>query len=388
MLFGLGTPCAALGDSGLIYYGNDANFGASATDPFSLQGFTTLAEECDSLGLPTAISDVFPAALGDLRLFLATSPTTDFSAAQVTLLQSLLAGGGVIVLSHDGLSSPAQNNLLAALGSTMVFSSLLDPGGTDIGSVVDDSHPLMAGLTNGDRFCSFSPGQIANGQALVQDSIADNIISVEMIGAGAIVTVADFDILNNVPALFWPTDGCTSADVANIDLFRMNLCAFEPVILVDIDIKFCSDPNAFNCKKNGVLPVTIFGTEDFMVEDIDPSTLQLCTEDMECTGAPRDYSYADRGDPLLDLGAAMCAIDPDTGEELDWTENYDGHPDLDAAFEASEVMAILGDFCDDAAKGDVSEALLIIGETYDGAPFYSVPADDNTGIDRLVKVNK
>ena len=163
-------------------------------------------------------------------------------------------------------------------------------------------------------------------------------------------------------------------------------CVVE--IAVDMDIKFCSDPNAFNCKKKGVLPVTIFGTEDFLVEDVDPSTLQLCTADLSaCTGAPRDYSYADRGDPLLDLGVAECAIDPDTGMELDWTDNYDGYLDMDVAFEASEVKTILGDFCAEAAKGEVSEALVIVGETYDGVPIYSVPADDNTGIDRLVKKN-
>jgi hypothetical protein len=167
------------------------------------------------------------------------------------------------------------------------------------------------------------------------------------------------------------------------------LNSVPPALQVDVDIKFCSDPNAFNCKKNGVLPVTIFGTADFLVEDIDPSTLQLCSADLSfCTEAPRDWSYAYRGDPLLDLGAPMCAIDPDTGMELDWTENQDDYLELDAAFEVSEVKVILGDFCDDAAKGDVSEALVIIGETYDGVPIYSVPADDNTGIDRLVKVNK
>ena len=96
--------------------------------------------------------------------------------------------------------------------------------------------------------------------------------------------------------------------------------------------------------------------------------------------------------PFINMGQSVrltySFVDPDTGEELDWTENRDDFVDLDAAFEASEVKAILGDFCDDAAKGDVSEALVIIGETYDGVPIYSVPADDNTGIDRLVNVNK
>lgn len=158
---------------------------------------------------------------------------------------------------------------------------------------------------------------------------------------------------------------------------------------VSIDIKFCSDPNAFNCKKNGVLPVTIFGTDTFFVMDVDLSTLQLCTPDLLfCTGAPYDYSYADRGDPTLDLGAAQCDIDPESLLELDWTENQDDFLDLDAAFLASEVKALLGDFCIDGAKGDVSGALVIIGETYDGLPIYSVPQDDNTGIDRLVKANR
>ncbi|MDH4001354.1 MAG: hypothetical protein OEU52_08825 [Xanthomonadales bacterium] len=153
---------------------------------------------------------------------------------------------------------------------------------------------------------------------------------------------------------------------------------------VQIDIKFCSDPNAFNCKKKGVLPVTIFGTEDFLVQDIDPGSLQLCTEDLSaCTGAPRVYSYADRGDPTSDLGAAMCAIDPDTGEEV---MNQDGFLDLDAAFEASEVQEMLGMFCY-LDKGAISESLILTGETYDGMAIYSVPMDD-VGIDQLLKVNK
>ena len=229
--------------------------------------------------------------------------------------------------------------------------------------------------------------------------------NVTVVGAPSIqLTALEFGsdgVLYSVPAVYGP--GGLNGHLLSIDPVTAeatdlgytgvpNLVAltsdFMGAIAVDIDIKFCSDPNALNCKKHGVLPVTIFGTEDFLVEDIDISTLQLCTADLLfCTGAPWDYSYSDRGDPLLDLGAAMCAIDPETGEELDWTDNQDDYLDLDAAFLASEVKAILGDYCADAAKGDVSEALVIMGETYDGVPIYSVPQDDNTGIDRLVKVN-
>jgi hypothetical protein len=163
----------------------------------------------------------------------------------------------------------------------------------------------------------------------------------------------------------------------------------EAAIPVAIDIKFCSDPNAFNCKKKGVLPVTIFGTDGFDVIDIDVSTLQLCTEDLSsCTEAPRDYSIADRGDPTTDLGAAMCAIiEVEEGifEEQDYL-NQDGYLDLDAAFEASEVQDMLGTFCSDV-KGASSEPLVVIGTTLDGTMIFSVPVP-NVGTDQLWKVNK
>lgn len=176
--------------------------------------------------------------------------------------------------------------------------------------------------------------------------------------------------------LDWESNGW--AEPASITLIPRN-------IVVHIDIKFCSNPNAFNCKKGGVLPVTIFGTEDFDVLDIDVSTLQLCTEGGSCTGAPRDYSIDDRGDPTTDLGAAICSLDPETGDELDYL-NMDGWDDLDAAFEASEVQAMLGVFCDDV-KGATSEPLVIHGTTWDGTPVISVPVP-NVGTDQLWKVNK
>jgi hypothetical protein len=161
-------------------------------------------------------------------------------------------------------------------------------------------------------------------------------------------------------------------------------CVVE--FLVDMDIKFCSDPNAFNCKKRGVLPVTLFGTASFDVASIDVSTLQLCKADLSaCTGAPRGYSVYDRGDPTTDLGADMCAIDPETGHEGDFLAP-DGYLDLDAAFEASEVQDMLAAFCS-MDKGAISEPLVVIGLTADGLLFYSEPLG-NVGIDQLLKQNK
>lgn len=226
-------------------------------------------------------------------------------------------------------------------------------------------------------------------------------------GSGVYLDTGDFsefdyrDLVGGEP-VFWgvvDTDQFTSINFEALadggDIF-FDEVSYEgeaaQEIIVSIDIKFCSDPNAFNCKKNGVLPVTIFGTGDFDVADVDMSTLQLClapadpADEPVCTSAPRNWSIADRGDPTTDLGAGMCALDPVTGEELDYL-NKDTILDLDAAFEASEVQEMLATgFCDEA-KNTVSGELIITGSMGDGTPIRSIPVG-NTGIDQLVKKGK
>jgi hypothetical protein len=65
----------------------------------------------------------------------------------------------------------------------------------------------------------------------------------------------------------------------------------------------------------------------------------------------------------------------------------DDLPDLDVAFEASEVQEMLATgFCD-IEKNAVSGALIITGFTLDGTPITSVLLP-STGVDQLVKKNK
>lgn len=52
-------------------------------------------------------------------------------------------------------------------------------------------------------------------------------------------------------------------------------CVTEPVLLVEIDIKPGSWPNAINLGSNGVIPVAILTTESFDATSVDPSTVQL-----------------------------------------------------------------------------------------------------------------
>lgn len=135
--------------------------------------------------------------------------------------------------------------------------------------------------------------------------------------------------------------------------------------------------------------MTIFGTNSFDVGDIDPGTLKLCLEDLsDCTGVPVDWSFADRGEPG-DAGAAQCALVEDPPGSGNYVEqdylNPDGFLDMDVAFDAGEVQAMLGVFCG-GPKGGVSPTLVIVGETFSGVPIQSAPVGD-PGIDQLLKAN-
>ncbi len=152
----------------------------------------------------------------------------------------------------------------------------------------------------------------------------------------------------------------------------------------DLDIKFCSDPNAFNCKQRGKTPVTLFGSATLDVTAVDLAALALClaADTSQCTGPPRSWSFADRGDPLADLGADRCAVVD--GVEQDF-RTPDGFLDLDAAFDSREVASLIG--CDGLSKGDLSPILVVLGALADGTPFASQPIGD-AGIDRLAIRNR
>jgi hypothetical protein len=148
---------------------------------------------------------------------------------------------------------------------------------------------------------------------------------------------------------------------------------------VDIDIKFCSDPNAFNTKKKGVLPVTIFGDADLDVWDIDIDTLRLCTDaaGTTCTtSAPKSWSVADRGEPG-DAGTDECIED---------VANTDGYDDLDVGFYAHEVTEMLLKEWGLLERGVEVGPLYLVGNLNDDTPIGSKGIGD-VGIDKLVIKN-
>ena len=138
-----------------------------------------------------------------------------------------------------------------------------------------------------------------------------------------------------------------------------------------MDLKFCSNPNAFNSKRTrGKVPLTIFGGALFDVSDIDLSTVELClaSDPSDCIGPPTSSSIADRGSPT-DFDASQCAIVD--GVEQSFL-NPDGFDDLDVAFDASEVCTLID--CNSLGKGDTSPDLVVKGEL-DGIPFVSTNSD-------------
>ncbi len=153
-------------------------------------------------------------------------------------------------------------------------------------------------------------------------------------------------------------------------------------LAVTIDIKFLSDPNGYNCKKKGVVPVTIFGTASLDVTDINVSTLELMRLDggtgddgVSVVGPPLTSSIADRGRPS-DAGINVDGVD---------VFNVDGIDDLDVGFDSRDVADLIG--CSGLGKGDLSPVLILTGELNDMTLIVSLPTGDS-GADQLTVKNK
>ncbi len=103
-----------------------------------------------------------------------------------------------------------------------------------------------------------------------------------------------------------------------------------------VDINPLPFRNPLNVDKKGVLPISILGTDDFDVTQIDPASVRL--EGI----APLRWELEDVSTPF----------DPYIGktDAFDCTEDgADGHMDLTLKFDAQEIVTALGGISD----GDV-----------------------------------
>jgi len=120
------------------------------------------------------------------------------------------------------------------------------------------------------------------------------------------------------------------------------------LLIVDIDIKPCSDPNSINTKSKGVIPVAILGSDELDVEEIDYANLELYF-------GPELYS--DGAEPVHDINSEEVFMnhivypwvqsDPDgipgSGDEVIVTANDDLIPDLVVHFNVQDAGFSEGD---------------------------------------------
>jgi len=108
--------------------------------------------------------------------------------------------------------------------------------------------------------------------------------------------------------------------------------AFEPALVVAVDIKPTSCPNPLNLKSKGVLPVAILGSEELDVNTIDTASIRLAGI------APIRSSYEDAAAPVLDANDCNCT-----------TVGSDGYTDLTLKFKTQEIVEAIGE----VGHGDV-----------------------------------
>jgi hypothetical protein len=137
-----------------------------------------------------------------------------------------------------------------------------------------------------------------------------------------------------------------------------------PAVEFNWDLKFCSNPNAFNCRRaTGVVPMLIFGTGELDVTEIDPATLMLAlaSDPASYISPPAHYLLEpDLGSPG-DVGPSSCYWSDDVGDEV---ANPDGYLDFAVYFRARDVADLIG--CSGLGKGDTSPELVLLGQLYDG----------------------
>ena len=95
---------------------------------------------------------------------------------------------------------------------------------------------------------------------------------------------------------------------------------WSPAILVEIDIKPGSYPNAINLGAYGLIPVGILSSEDFDATTVDPDSVELAGADVAVRGKSNKYMAHEEdvnGDGLVDLLVQVATenLDPDSFQD-------------------------------------------------------------------------
>jgi len=206
----------------LIYYGNNSFYGALAVTNYA-EGHTYLANTWNSAGVTTTFASSWPSDVATYKVLLLANPQTNLSVAQTADVRQLLANGGTLVLSSEGVAVNAENALLSALGSSMQMGNIR--GMVLTTATVTGNTRFAAGLTTGRDMCLYNPATTTGGVNIIEEPAATGVVAAEDIGGGTILLVADADVTSNT-AYLWPA--WTTACKAN--LLRLHLNIVEPYL--------------------------------------------------------------------------------------------------------------------------------------------------------------
>jgi hypothetical protein len=147
--------------------------------------------------------------LTGISLLWAVQPADSYTAAEISTMQSFLAGGGRIAfMGEHGNYAPAENAritaAIAALGGHIsINTDYPDAGYRDAtranGQILD--HPLTAGVNTYNYACFASLNLSGPAQKLMLGSnLSDVMMAYENIGDGSIFVITDQNVWDNVYA--------------------------------------------------------------------------------------------------------------------------------------------------------------------------------------------
>lgn len=152
-------------------------------------------------------------SLAGVDLLWATQPADAYSAAEISAMQTYLAGGGRIAfLGEHGTFGAAQNTrinaALSALGASISINNVLLDSGFRSASVGDGqilAHPLTSGV-NFYEYAAFAPLTISGSAVALmrgEDPYLGNpsiMMAYQNIGAGSIFLITDQNVWDNAPS--------------------------------------------------------------------------------------------------------------------------------------------------------------------------------------------
>ena len=247
------------------------------------------------------------------------------------------------LLKLDGIGLLGNNDtlIIGATGGTSSGSTLLPAATDDTGVIIDTPGLyLLAIYTNLTR-------PISEGGNLFAQAFSTEISGPD--GPGGRQSITDWEPVPNNP------DGPVGGE------YTIFLGGIELISEVYADVKPGGCPNSFNGSGNGILPVTILGTADFDVADIDLSTVRISLAVGVQPGvAPHEGPpgpHSTYGDTATPYNGPECGCNDLSG---------DGIVDLNLKFKSSDVMSVLN--LDQFDPGALV-AIKLTGELEDGTPF-------------------